>query len=127
MKWKSRKKLFIFYQKKAVLKTETTKNSLCFRKRNFLLFEETGTLKNVLHFRKWLSVLEKWKETTLKKFPIFQEMELSNLKLLKTSYILETNLQGRKIKLFKHKYKRKKFLILLLIKKQNFLNWNNFL
>ena len=127
MKWKSRKKLFIFYQKKAVLKTETTKNSLCFRKRNLLLFEETGTLKNILHFRKWLSVLEKWKETTLKKFPIFQEMELSNLKLLKTSYILETNLQGRKIKLFKHKYKRKKFLILLLIKKQNFLNWNNFL
>ena len=41
------KKFLIFSQKKAVLKfqeMETSKNSLCFRKRNFLIFRET--LKN---------------------------------------------------------------------------------
>ena len=52
-------------------------------------------------------------------------MELSNYKLEKRIYQKElawAEHQKFLILLFKHKRKRKKFLILFLIKKQNFLN-----
>ena len=65
-------------------------------------------------------------------------MELSRPKLKKLLYISERNLQNLKKKnfspilfieeeLFKHRHKRKKFLIFSLIKEENFLNYNSFL
>ena len=65
------KKFLIFFQKKAFLifeETETPKKFLIFW--NFVIFQETKTLKH-LHFRKKLFKLKKQKEHTLKKCLIF--------------------------------------------------------
>ena len=49
-----KRKLFLYFRK-----WKPPKNSLYFRKLNFLIFEETETLKKFLYFRKQLSVLKK--------------------------------------------------------------------
>ena len=49
---------------------------------NFLIFQEMETLKKFLYFRKQLSKLKKIR-LTFKIFFMFQEMELSSLKLKK--------------------------------------------
>ena len=53
------------------------KNSSHFRKRKFLIFRETETLKNFSYFRRELPGSKNEKNPTLKMFLIFQEMALS--------------------------------------------------
>ena len=64
------------------------RNVLYFRKRNFLIFQETETLKIFLYFPKWNLALftpssKKLKNPPRKKFLIFQEIKLSNCKIKK--------------------------------------------
>ena len=78
----------IFSQKKAFLifwDIKTLKNSLYLSKRNAIIFQETETLKIKINI--------------LRKCFIFQDMELSTLKL-KFFYIAGENLQNLKIRNF---------------------------
>ena len=93
--------------------------------------------KKLLIFKKITFRGQKLKKCNLKEFLIFRSLKLSSPKLKRTSYISGGNLQSLKLRnvlylishvlfaereLFKHKNKRKKFLILSLIKKKNFLS-----
>ena len=64
------------------------RNVLYFRKRNFLIFQETEIIKIFLYFPKWNLALftpssKKLKNAPRKKFVIFQEIKLSNCKIKK--------------------------------------------
>ena len=96
-------------------------NFLYFRKRqpqkHFLYFLKR---KLFLHIRKWKPQKMKKKQKNIRKsFLYFGEMKLSCTKLKKLAW---PENQKFLILVFKHKYERKKSLILFLIKKQNFLN-----
>ena len=74
----------LVFQKKTVLifqETETRKNSLYFRKRKFRIFQGTGILTKLLTFQE--VTFRAGKKTTLKKFLIFREMEISSHRLKK--------------------------------------------
>ena len=92
------------------------KSSYVFLKESFSYISGNGNLRK----DPYISGNGNPKKATLKKsLLIFQENELSNLKLKKLPW---PENQTFLILVFKHKRKRKKFLILFLIKKQNFLN-----
>ena len=91
-------------------KMATKRIFLYFEKRNFLVFpssnsKQNALLKNFFYFRKWN----------------FLTPGLKNFSYFRREFAMPEN-QNILTVLFKHKRKRKKFLILLLIKKQNFLN-----
>ena len=98
------------------------------QKKVFLVFQERGLSEKVdlriKNFRKKLPKCKKKKEPTLKKFLIFQEMKLSILKLKKLLHfkreLVKPENQEFLTFIFKHKCKIKNFLILCLMKKQNF-------
>ena len=77
------KKILIFLKRNLFIyvgKQKPPKNFLFFMERNFLIFQETETLKISYISASNFPSLKKEKKTTLKKFLIFQEMDLSSLK-----------------------------------------------
>ena len=77
-------------------------------------------------------MLKKWKQLNLQKFFYISGKWNFLTTSLKVLCIFQKKLAWSKnqkvfVSVFKHKRKRKKFLIISLIKKQNFLNWNTFL
>ena len=103
---------------------ETQKYSLYFRKHKPLKSclgskhpisknKKNPLLKNFLYFRKW-----NFLGFTLRNFLIFQEVNLQGLKTRNFTFFVAVR------DVFKYKGKREKFLILSLIEKQNFLNYN---
>ena len=135
--------MFLFFSKWNFLALRL-KNFSYFRNKNFLalrlkkiIFQEMELSRLILflYFRKELSELAKLKELPLKIFFIIQEVKLSSLKLQKLFYFRKepAKSENQKIiffsdflfvekELLAKKYRTKKFLILYLIKKQNFLN-----
>ena len=77
------KKTLIFLKRNLFIyvgKQKPPKNFLFFMERNFLIFQETETLKISYISGSNFPSLKKEKKTALKKFLIFQEMDLSSLK-----------------------------------------------
>ena len=89
---------------------EIKKSSYIFPKMKFLNFRKWKPLKTLLTFQEGTSRAQKIKKFTLKKFPLFEEMEFSRRKLKKNSYI-----SGRNF----HVPSLKKFLIFFLIVLKN--------
>ena len=111
------KKFLKFFQRKLFLyfrKRKPRKNSLYFRKQNFLIFQE-ATFQDQKNFLK----------NTLKKLFIFQEMQLGSPKLRKLIIFQEKTYKAQI--LFEHKRKRKNIFILFFIKKLNFFKLKYFL
>ena len=78
------KKFLIFSEKKAYVSGNRNlkKNFLYFRKWNFLIFQETETLKNFLYLASNF-LRSKRKKNPLKKILVLHEVELSSPKLKK--------------------------------------------
>ena len=89
------------------------KGSYISSKESFSYIPGNGNPKKILLFQEVSFRDRKMKKPTLKNLLIFQEIELSNLILKKLSCISEKNIQSPK---------SKKFIVLSLIKKQNFLS-----
>ena len=85
-------------------------SSYIFPKIKFLYFRKWKPLKTLLTFQEGTSRAQKIKKFTLKKFSLFEKMELSRRKLKKNSYISGRNFQVPSLK---------KFLIFFLIVLKN--------
>ena len=81
-------------------------SSYIFPKIKFLYFRKWKPLKTLLTFQEGTSRAQKIKKFTLKKFSLFEKMELSRRKLKKHSYISGRNFKVPSLK---------KFLIFFLI------------
>ena len=81
-------------------------SSYIFPKIKFLYFRKWKLLKTLLTFQEGTSRAQKIKKFTLKKFSLFEKMELSRRKLKKNSYISGRNFKVPSLK---------KFLIFFLI------------
>ena len=128
--------MFFLKFQKMELSSPKIKKSLYFSKKAFLIFQETKLFKRTFYISRGNFQSSKNKKNLLWK--IFWYFGKWNFlaSSLKNSYISWGNLQILKIKhlylfsdflfvetkLFKHKCKRKKFLILSLTHMQNFLN-----
>ena len=125
----SQKKLFLYFLGNRTFDEMELSSS---KIKKFLIFLEMKLCRLIffLYFRKEVQAC-KIKKRLQKNFLYFGKWNFIALRL-KNFYISGGNLQSLKIKishilfleteLFKHKCKRKKFLVLSLIKKQNFLN-----
>ena len=86
----------------------------------------TKTLKNFLYFKRELQSPKNKRNPLWKNLLYFGKWNFLTPSLKNFLYFRRENARPENQKflifLFKHKWKRKKFLILFLIKKQNFLN-----
>ena len=97
--------------------------SYIFSKENFSYVSGNGNPQKIQEVTFWV---QKIKKTILKKYLIFQKIELfSSKRKERTCKAWKSKIAYfffAERELFKYKHKRKTFLILSLIKKQSFLN-----